>query len=176
MSNICVRITNPMRANKNGHLVGEWVCLPITQDELQAVLTEIGITDEHDQYIISESETENLDIPIAQYTNFSELNKLVARIDELATDDYAKLAAVLEWEAPTDLDAIYDIIDRLDSYIFLPEVQDDTALGKYFANDCNMLHCTIERMKYYFDFYRYGRDLRYRLKMCYTSLGAIIRN
>lgn len=175
MSNICVRITNPMRANKNGHLIGEWVQLPITDDELQATLTAIGITDEHDTFFISDSETENFDIPIDQYTSFSELNNLVARIDEVDEDDHYKLAALIEIEGPTDFDAVYNIIDRLDEYDFLSEIQDDETLGRYFAIDCDMLQGTPANMVRFFNFRSYGWSLRYEHGILYTSLGAIMR-
>lgn len=175
MSNICVRITNPMRVNKNGHLVGEWVGLPISQDELQEVLAEIGITDENDSFFISDSETENFDIPINQHTDLNELNKLVTRIDEVDEGDHYKLAALIEIEGPADFDAVYDIIDRLDEYDFLSEIQDDEALGRYFAIDCDMLQGTPANMVRFFNFRSYGWNLRYEHGILYTSLGAIMR-
>lgn len=175
MSNICVRITNPMRANKSGHLIGEWVGLPISQDELQEVLAEIGITDGNDSFFISDSETENFDIPIDQHTDFSELNKLVVRIDEVDEAEQYKLAALIEIEGPADFDAVYDIIDRLDKYDFLSEIQDDEALGRYFAIDCDMLQGTPTNMVRFFNFRSYGWNLRYEHGILYTSLGAIMR-
>ena len=172
MSNICVRITNPMRANKNGHLVGEWVGLPITQDELEEVLVAIGIADE---YFISESDTELFDIPVDNHTSLTELNKLVERIDEVDEAEQYKRAALIEIEGPEDFNAVYDIIDKLDEFDFLSEIQDDYTLGKYFALDCDMLHGTPEDMKYFFHFERFGSSMRYRHKIIYTSLGAIYR-
>lgn len=176
MCNIYVCITNPMRVNKDGYLVGEWVGLPISQNELQEALTKIGITDENSTYFISDSDTENLDIPIDQFTDFTELNELATRIDEVDESDYFKLAALIEWEEPTCLATVHDIIDKMDSYDFLSEIQDDTALGRYYCIDCDILHGTPENMKYFFNFEEFGWSLRCHHNVVYTSLGAIIRN
>lgn len=173
MCNICVRIANPMRVSRTGYPIGEWVELPVSQEELLEVLDEIEVTD--DDYFISDSNTENFDIPIDQFTSLSELNALVERINEVDEDDYFKLAALIEMEEPTDFAAVYAIIDKLDEYDFLSEIQDDYALGRYFAIDCDMLYGTPENMKYFFDFREFGFCMRLKYEIQYTSLGAIYR-
>ena len=173
MCNICVRIANPMRVNKRGYPKGEWVGLPIEQEELQEVLDEIEVTD--DDYFISDSSTENFDIPIDHFTSLWELNALVERINEVDEDDYDKLAALIEIEEPDDFAAVYAIIDRLDEYDFLSEIQDDYMLGRYFAIDCDMLHGTPEHLKYYFHFESFGFSMKLKHGIKYTSLGAIYR-
>ena len=103
------------------------------------------------------------------------LNELVKRIEEVDEDEHYKLAALIELAAPSDFDSIYRIIDHLDEYDFLSEIQDDYALGRYFAIDCDMLHGTPEHLKYYFHFESFGFSMKLKHGIKYTSLGAIYR-
>ncbi len=173
MIEICVRIANPMKANKRGKPLSEWIGLPINQEEFQEALKEIDAVE--GEYIISGSSTQNFDIPIDSFTNLWELNDLVTRIDEVDEDEHYKLAALIELAAPSDFDSIYRIIDHLEEYDFLSEIQDDYTLGRYFAIDCDMLHGTPEHLKYYFHFESFGFSMKLKYEIKYTSLGAVYR-
>jgi len=173
MIEICVEITNPMKVNERGILLSEWIGLPVNLEEFQTALKEIDAVE--GEYIISGSNTQNFDIPIDPFTNLWELNDLVKRIEEVDEDEHYKLAALIELAAPSDFDSIHRIIDHLDEYDFLSEIQDDYALGRYFAIDCDMLHGTPEHLKYYFHFESFGFSMKLKHGIKYTSLGAIYR-
>ena len=175
MSYICVCVSNPMRATKKGRLVSEWLDLPATQEEIEETLAEIGVCDGKDDYFISDRETDNFDIPIDQFTDLKELNRLMVRIEAAGTDDYFKLAALIELAAPKSLTAIYGIIDSRDDYDFLSEIQDDEALGRYFILECDMLQGIPENEKYDCDFKSFGLHMRLKHDIKYTSFGAIYR-
>ena len=47
--------------------------------------------------------------------------------------DNDKLCAVLEMESPKGIAGVMDIIDHLDDFDLLAEVEDDQSLGEYYA-------------------------------------------
>ena len=173
MGRMSIYLTN-LGKYVEGCLIGQWVQLPIPQDHLQAILNSIGQA--YEEYFITDSKTDILDISIDEYTSLSELNELAAKIEELADFDYTKLAAVLEWESPQTVADTIDIIENLDSYDLLPDVEDDEALGEYFGVECGVFDAIPEHLRYYIDYKRYGRDIRLEQEMCFTSYGAVIRN
>ena len=77
MGRMSIYLTN-LGKYVEGCLIGQWVQLPIPQERLQEVLTQIGIGDGHEEYFITDSETDILDISIDEYASLSDLNKLAA--------------------------------------------------------------------------------------------------
>lgn len=172
---ISIFLTNLGKYNQ-GYLIGEWVKLPVPKDKLDDVLCRIGINQEYEEYFISDYETLFSNLHISEYSSIQELNELAEKIAELADCDYDKLGAVLESESSMSVAEILELIDQLDSFDLLTEVEDDEALGEYFA-DCNCIfHGIPEHIQRYFDFEAYGRDIRLETNMCFTSYGAVIDN
>ena len=175
MGRMSIYLTN-LGEYVEGCLIGQWVQLPIPQDHLQAILNSIGIGQACKEYFITDSETDILDISIDEYASLSDLNKLAAKIEELADFDYTKLAAVLEWESPQTVADTIDIIETLGSYDLLPDIEDDEALGEHFGVECGVFDVIPEHLRYYIDYKRYGRDIRLEADLCYTLYGTVIRN
>lgn len=155
---------------------GQWLQLPCSADKLQEALEAIGINDQYEEYFITDSQSRIPNITINQYASLGELNELAAKIEELADFDYEKLSAVMEWECSLTVAGMIEIIDNLDSYTLLPDVDDDAALGEYFSTELGVFDAIPETLRYYIDTEKYGRDLRLSLDMCYTSYGTIIRD
>lgn len=155
---------------------GQWLQLPCCEDKLQEVLEAIGINDQYEEYFITDSQSKIPNVTINQYASIGELNELATKIEALADFDYEKLSAVMEWESSLTVAGIIDIIDNLDSYTLLPDVDDDAALGEYFSTELGVFDAFPETLRYYIDTEKYGRDLRLSLDMCYTSYGTIIRD
>ena len=144
MGRMSIYLTN-LGEYVEGCLIGQWVQLPIPQEHLQEVLTQIGCG----EYFVTDSETDILDITVDEYASLSELNELAAKIEELADFDYTKLAAVLEWESPQTVADTIDIIENLGSYDLLPDIEDDEALGEYFGVECGVFDAVPENLRYY---------------------------
>ncbi len=170
---ISIYLTNLNRYN-NGVLCGEWVKLPIPEEELETVLHRIGT--ENDEFFITDYETLLGNLHISEYASIAELNELAEKIDGLADHDYDKLGAVLECEGNTSIAEILEIIDELDSFDLLTEVADDEALGEYYAEISCIFHGIPDSICRYFDFEAYGRDIRLELNCCFTSYGLVIDN
>ena len=175
MEKIRIYITNLGRYVE-GCLVGEWVKLPVPEDELEAVLTRIGINEHHEEYFITDYESLFPNLHISEYASIAELNELAEQIEELPDFDYEKLAAVLESESSMSIAEILTIIEDLDSFDLLTEITDDEGLGEYYAEMCGTFAAVPDHLKYYIDMERYGRDLRMELNCCFTSLGVVIDN
>ena len=170
---ISIYLTN-LNRYINGMLCGEWVKLPIPQEELETVLHRIGT--ENDEFFITDYETLLGNLHISEYASISDLNELAEKIDGLADCDYEKLGAVLECESCLTIAEILEIIDELDSFDLLTEVEDDEALGEYYAEVGCIFHSIPDSITRYFDFEAYGRDIRLELNCCYTSYGIVIDN
>ena len=177
MERLAVYITNLGKYLEGyGCHYGQWLQLPCSEDKLQEALQAIGINALYEEFFITDIESTIPNITINQYANISELNELAIKIEELADFDYDKLSAVMEWESSLTVAGIIDIIDNLDSYTLLPDVDDDAALGEYFSTELGVFDGIPDALRYYIDTERYGRDLRLSLDMCYTSYGTIIRD
>ena len=175
MGRIKIFLTNLGRYVE-GCLIGEWVKLPVAEDKLEAVLRRIGIDEQHEEFFISDYESLFPNLYISEYASIAELNEFAERVEELADFDYEKLAAVLESESSMSIAEILEIIDQLDEFDLLTEVNDDEALGEYYAEICCTFAAVPDHLKYYIDMDRYGRDLRMELNCCFTSYGVVIDN
>ena len=175
MRRISIFLTNLGKYNE-GCLIGEWVKLPVPKDKLEDVLCRIGINQEYEEYFITDYESLLSNLQISEYSSIAELNKLAERIEGLADHEYEKLAAVLECESSMSIAEVLGIIDQLDSFDLLTEVEDDEALGEYFAECSCIFNGIPEHIQRYFDFESYGRDIRLEINCCYTSYGMVIDN
>ena len=175
MEKIRIFLTNLGRYNE-GCLVGEWVKLPVPEDNLGEVLARIGINEHYEEYFITDYESLFPNLHISEYASIAELNELAERIEALAEYDYEKLAAVLESESAMSIAEILAIIEDLDSFDLLTEVDGDEALGEYYAECCCIFQGVPDHIQRYFDFEAYGRDIRLELNCCFTSYGMIIDN
>lgn len=160
-----------------GALVGCWVKLPVSADKLNAVLEKIGINEQYEEYFITDWETSisGLHDAISEYSSVVALNELAEMLEELSSDDEDKLGAVLEVESCRSVGEIKELIEQLDNFNLLPDIQEDEDLGYYYAEEC----CSIEipeHLRSYFDYEAYGRDIRLESTGTFTSYGYLEDN
>ena len=175
MGRINIFVTNLGKYNE-GYLQGEWIKLPVDQDELDNALVRIGINEECEEYFITDFESMFSNLHINEYASISDLNTLAERIDSLADYDLEKLSAVLECEGNTSISHTIELIDDLDSFDLLEGIDSDYDIGEYFANECFLLHGIPDSVARYFDYESYGRDIRIESNCCVTSYGLVIDN
>ena len=96
-------------------------------------------------------------------------------IDNLSEADEEKLGAILECESCRSISDVAELIEQLDSYDLLCGIEDDEALGYYFADELCCLEIP-ENIKFYFDYEAYGRDIRLEGNITYTSYGCLLDN
>ena len=153
--------------------MGEWVRLPVPAEKLDEVLERIGINGEYEEYFITDYEASFANLNLSEYTSIEALNGFAARLDELESWEVEKLAAVLEYESVSSITDIMDIIERLDDFEVLTDVEDDEGLGRYYAEECCILNGLPETVQQYFDFAAYGRDIHLEGCGVFTSFGYV---
>ena len=171
-----IYLTNLGRYNE-GYLVGKWVKLPVCEDVLDKVLKEIGIDEYYEEYFITDYENEIIGIGdvISEYSSVQALNELAQRLEDLSDDEADKLGAVLEYEACRSVSEVLELLDKLDEFDLLTDVTDDEELGYYYAEE----YCCIdipESIQPYFDYEKFGRDVRLQSCCLYTSYGFLLDN
>lgn len=175
MERISIFITNLGKYNE-GILVGEWVKLPVPMDKLEYVLARIGIDDRHQEYFITDWESPLANLEINEFASISEVNELAEQLEALSDWDYEKLAAVLEAEDPSSVAGILALIQELDDFDLIPEIEDEAALGEYCAEECCILSGLPEVVQRYFNYEAYGRDIHRGGQGIFTSWGYVEDN
>lgn len=177
MSSLEIFLTNLGKYNE-GELVGEWVELPTTRDEMKEVFNRIGVgKPPYEEWFITDYESDISGLPemLGEFENLNELNYLASRLDELDTYDISVFEAAIEAESPKDAADLIDLTNNLENFILLTDVNDDEDLGYYYAEEL----CCIEipeNMKCYFDYEAYGRDIRLEGDGTFTINGYLIDN
>ena len=117
-------------------LGGVWLPLPSTEEQLKAVLNEIGMKEAAQRDILISDYRTTLSVldntSLIASTNLNELNFLAARLAELDPIQLEKLEAV--GESPYHLNSIAKMIDytyNTDYYVLTPGVHNAEDLGRY---------------------------------------------
>ena len=160
-----------------GYLIGKWVKLPVSEDKLNEVLEAIGINEYYEEYFITDYENEIIGIGdvISEYSSVQALNELAQRLEELSDDEADKLGAVLEYEACRSVSDVLELLDKLDEFDLLTDVTDDEELGYYYAEEYRCIDIP-EHIQAYFDYEKFGRDVRLQSSCLYTSYGFLLDN
>lgn len=167
-----IAITNLGKYN-GGELVYKWLDLPFTDEELQAVLNEIGINEEYEEYFISDYDTDITGLTIGEYDNIEELNNLIEEYDNLDEWDREKVSAIIEADSITLKEAI-DCIDDVNVY---PDIQNDYDLGYYWVNEAGIYDLkSMGDLANYIDYELLGRDVRLDESGSFTNNGYVTRS
>ena len=172
MDRIKIYLTNLGKYNE-GVLMGEWVKLPVAEDELEAVMKRIGIRNGYEEYFITDYESSIANLQISEYTSIGEVNELATRMDELNDWDYEKLCAVIEAESPTSVKAILALLNELEHFDLIPEIRDESSLGEFYAECCGIFTNLPDFVQRYFDYKAYGRDIHLEGRGIFTSYGYV---
>jgi len=161
-----IYVTNLGKYNE-GQLVREWLKLPCTDSQLQALLDRIGIGVEYEEYFITDYENE-FNIRIGEYESFTELNKIAQSINSL--NDYEKklLKAIIELES-SDTSNILPILEKKDEYFLHYDISTNFELGHYYIHE--VVGIDIKIFTEYFDYEAYGRDINLNSRGGFTSFG-----
>ena len=159
MSKMEIFISNLGRLNNDGVIVGNWVRLPVSEDELANALKHIGCSGDS-MYFISDYETtfHGMRDVIGEYTDITRLNELASVLESLDEADEEKLSAALECEYCSSVQDVLDILERMDDLLFLPGVSNYEELGDYYINGCGYLDVP-QNLLPYFDYSAYARDV-----------------
>ena len=149
-----IYLTNLGKYNE-GVLCGEWLELPATEEEIEAVKQRIGINEYYEEMFITDYETDVDGLTVGEFDDLDELNDLAEAIE----DDPEAAAALIYFGYNT----AEEIKNALDDVICIgaPGMCEsiDEFIGYYYAEECGCIEIP-EEVKTYFDYERYGRDIR----------------
>lgn len=164
-----------------GFLVGDWISLPFSDDELNDLFVKIklGRYDEDGEFIHGYEENDSIyeewaihdyecDIPgveIDEYSNIYELNKVAEMLDSLTDNELEEVEAILETHGGT----IEEAIENKDDYHFirleptLSEEGENRELAYQFIDQIygDISHLDKQTLENYFDYEKFGRELKY---------------
>ena len=149
-----IYLTNLGKHNE-GELTGEWVKLPVSDEELQEVFKRIGINKEYEEYFITDYECDFYEI--GEYESISTLNEMAEKIDNL-NEEQEQVVKVLMSECGYDLD---DAIEKAESgdYRIYSNCDNMTDVAYAVVEECDYLRNVPETVARYFDYEAFGRDL-----------------
>jgi len=160
-----------------GALCGEWLTLPATTEDVQALLARIGVDGVmYEETFITDydCEVDGLTSCLGEYESLDELNYLAALLDEMDKHDLERFeAAVAYGEDTGSVKDLINLVQTLNWYVYFDGVHDTEELGRYLAEERGMeIPANIEP---YFDYEAYGRDEEINYGGIFASTGFVAR-
>lgn len=149
-----IYLTNLGKYNE-GELIGEWVELPVSQEELQKVFERIGINEEYEEYFITDYECDFYEV--GEYENLDTLNEIAERIEELDEEE-SKVVKALMSELGYTLDEAIDKVNNGDYRIY-SDCDNMTDIAYQVVEECGYLNNVPDNVARYFDYESFGGDL-----------------
>lgn len=149
-----IYLTNLGKYNE-GELIGEWVELPASQEELQKVFERIGINEEYEEYFITDYECDFYEV--GEYENIDKLNDIAERIKELDEEE-SKVVKALMQELGYTLDEAIKKVNNGDYRIYY-DCDDMADVAYQVVEECDYLNNASDIVARYFDYESFGRDL-----------------
>ena len=150
-----IYLTNLGKYNE-GMLVGEWVDLPVSEEELSKVFKHIGINDEYEEYFITDYESDIDGVKVGEYENIDELNELAEALEDLDSEEENVLSVMLE-DGCTFEEALEKIKDRDYMVYYNCDSMEDVAYQV--VEESGLLDGVPEKVARYFNYKAYGCDL-----------------
>ena len=149
-----VFVTNLGKYNE-GELVGEWLDLPASDEEISELLERIGIDgEEYEEFFITDYESD-LGITCGEYDDLDDLNDIAENVENLDEWERDIVEALLE---NYDLE---DALDKVDDVIVYCDCDDMADVAERYCDETGLLDSIPENLRYYFDFEAFGRDMEY---------------
>lgn len=151
-----VFVTN-LTAYVNGELIGEWLTLPASDEEINDLFERIGGDNNFTEYFITDFETD-FGINVREYSNLYKLNELaqtIADFDEYDRNILEFLIINLGLESYT----IEELTEKIDEVQIFSGCTEWSEVAEQYADETGLLDSIPDNLRYYFDFAAFGRDL-----------------
>lgn len=156
----------------SGYLSGEWVELPLNEEELQETLDRIkGLhpAESDAEFMIQDFETD-LSIKIGESDNIYELNEL-AQKNENWTDEQKEVFGCMVNDWGEDIEDASEKVEDCEYWYI--EGNTDKELAQNYVDELGGLDCLDrETLEKYFDFEAFGRELSFSFTK--TDAGYLV--
>lgn len=163
-----IYLTNLGKYNE-GELVGEWVELPATEEELEVVMERIGINEEYEEYFITDYESDVPGVSVGEYDNLDDLNEMAETLADLDDYDLEIIGAFLS-EGYT----LEEALDGKDDVMVFSDCADMTDVAYAYIEETGMLDSVPDSIARYFDYEAFGRDMSFDGQFVFTDRGNCI--
>ena len=165
-----IYLTNLGKYNE-GYLIGEWVSLPVDDEELEEVKKRIGINEYYEEWFITDYETDIDGVEVNEYSNIDTLNELAEKLEELSNDEW-KLDIVSA--CMSEGYSLDDAIDRIDDCYIWFNCSDMEDVAREYCDTCGLLEAMPENLQNYFDFASFGRDMSFEGQFVFLDNGNCV--
>lgn len=158
-------ITNLGKYNE-GELIGKWIEFPISDDELQAVLKEIGcyyVDDDGEEHNAEYEEffftdwNNDIAFDFGEYPDLEEVNEFAERVEALSESEQEYIELLMDGHT-SDINEALDIIEGGD-YVVWNDCYCMADVAEHMAAGFGDLNDIPEHLQYYIDYEKWGRDL-----------------
>lgn len=167
---INIYLTNLGKYNE-GELVGGWVKLPATEEELEVVFERIGINEEYEEYFITDYECDIDGLEIGEYDSIDDLNELAETLENMDESELEVVGVMLK--DGCDFNEAIEMTENGDYRIYY-NCNDMTDVAYQVVEECGYLNGAPDTVARYFDYEAYGRDLDIEGKYYMTDSGNCI--
>ena len=165
---LSIYITNLGKYNE-GELIGKWINLPISDDDLDEVLEEIGINEYYEETFITDYESEIDGIKVNEFDSIDELNEMAEMLDNLDKYDIEIVEALI-----SEGYSVEDAIDKKDDVIVWSDCSDMEDVAYQYCEECGILDSIPDNLKSYFDYEAFGRDMSFEGHFIFTNSGNCV--
>lgn len=158
-------ITNLGKYNE-GELIGKWIEFPISDDELQNVLKEIGcyyVDDdgvehnvEYEEYFFTDWNND-IAFDFGEYPNLEEVNEFAERVEALSESEQEYIELLMDGHT-SDINEALDIIEG-GNYAIWNDCTNMADVAERQAEEYCLLDGVPSWAQCYIDFEKWGRDL-----------------
>jgi len=161
-----------------GKLCGEWLSLPTTKEEVQALLSRIGV----DGVFYEETFITDYDHNLAgmqnlgEYESIDELNYLASLLEDMDAWELEKFeAAAVYGDYSESVQDLINLAQNLECYEHYPSVENYDALGRYLIDELGYEEIP-EQLERYFDYESYAEDYVINEGGEFLENGFVFRN
>ena len=157
-----------------------WISFPYPMETFEKAFKEIGIDGErYEEYFITDYDCDVSHVydHLGEYTSIRDLNALAERLEEMTSHEVEHFEAIMESDGASDVADMINITYNLDSWDFLPGINNDSDLGYYWIEESGYYDTgSLGNLSSYIDYEGFGRDVRLDEGGTFVNGGYIYSN
>ena len=142
---------------------------PASDEELENLFEELGVYKSQTKLYFQNANLlfEEFDYLICGYFKIERINEITKKLSEFTDEQFDILRAIDETEGLNYLYQLEDIVEHIDDYEILPDIQ----LADHFMEKID-----VESLRAYVNRHQLGHDIRATLNAEHSKFGCLINN